>query len=112
MNNVKVKPTSEKGSDVKYIRVDLSCLAAEREHLLNSDGDIIIGYYDGEDAPLLFPHVDNKHPATKHYYDALVIDVKTGQIINWKPYTEQELNDILEDLEIMRCEYWESGGDE
>lgn len=99
------------GEDVKYIRIGLCC-AAEREQLLDSNGRVIIGYFDGEDEPLLFPHVDNKHPVTKHYFDNLVIDVKTGQIVNWKPYTDEELNDVLDEFYRLQAEqdFWEAGG--
>lgn len=98
------------GKDVKYLRIDLWSPTAYSEYLLDADGKDIIGYIDGEDTALLFPHIDNKHPMTK-VTDCLVIDVKTGQIVNWKPYSEQELDDILEEFEEMRKEWWESGGD-
>lgn len=97
------------GKDVKYIRVVLGCTAAESEYLIDADGNDIIGYIDGEDEPLLFPNIDNKHPLTA-FSDSLVIDVKTGMIVNWKPYTDNDLDDILEDFENMRQEWLESGG--
>lgn len=98
------------GKDVKYIRIDLWSPIAFSEYLLDADGKDIIGYLDGEDTALLFPHINNKHPMTLST-DCLVIDVRTGQIVNWKPYTDEDLSNILEEFEAMRQEWWESGGE-
>ena len=97
--------TELSGKDVKYLRIDFYYLSCFEETLLDVDGKYIYGYFDGEDEPYLFPHV-GAHPFS---YDGsslqsktLIVDVKTGHILNWKPFTTEELDAIIEEWEGLR----------
>lgn len=97
--------TELSGKDVKYLRIEFNYLSSDEETLLDADGKYIHGYFDGEDEPYLFPHV-GAHPFS---YDesgfqskTLIVDVKTGHILNWKPFTTEELDAIIEEWEGLR----------
>ena len=99
--------TELSGKDVKYLRIAFNYLSSFEEALLDADGKEIHGYFDGDDDPCLFPHV-GAHPFS---YDGprlqsktLIVDVKTGHIVNWKPFTIEELDATIENWEDLRQE--------
>ena len=92
--------------DARYLVLDFGYFAptAFAEHLYNSNGEYIAGYTEGEDEAMLFTinHLD-KHKCAPSG-DMLVLDILTGQIVNWKPLEEKEVDDFLAEMSVIAQE--------